>query len=316
MADIRDPLHNERTGVSEGLRYWSDATFPGGPRLDAIERVIQSPQLSDALRHSIGTSHSLYDRDPVLHRNVNDFGRLALGVLVLYLDATGGVTHRRLREVSGSGGLVSHGRATAILWQLRRIGYIAAESDGAGGLNYRYAPTQEMRRAFSDRVRTELEAFACIEPALAPALARFDEPDFNRAFWGDLGRRTLAAVADPLQAEFPIVPYSQRNAGLRVLFAMLPNLVPGGVFPSPGVVSLSITALAKRCGVSRTHVRRLLAELAAAGYYEPQGDGTGRITALLCEHLRYYFTFIYVGMAASAAVALDTCDAQTAKAAQ
>lgn len=316
VTDIHALLRDERTSVDEGLRYWSDATFPGGLKADAIERIIQSPHLSDALRHSIGRALSLYDRDPVLHRNVNDFGRLVLGVLVLYLDATGGVTHRRLRELSGRGGLVSNGRATAILWQLRRIGYVAAESDEARGQNYRYAPTEQMRRAFNARIRTELEAVAYIEPLFGPILARFDEPDFNRAFWGDLGRRTIGAMTNPMQGEFPIVDYSQRNAGMRVLFAILPDTATAGVYPSPCVVSLSIAALAKRCGVSRTHVRRLLAALTAAGYYEPQGEGMGRITPQLCEHLRYYFTFMYIGIAAAASGALETSDGLVARAAQ
>jgi hypothetical protein len=283
--------------VRTGLEFWSDVVGGGEIADHAIDRVKAAPGFAPAMRHSMQRALALYDQDTVMHRNMKDIGRFVLGVVALYMDATGGVTHRRLRELSGGAGITSAGRATAILWQLRRIGYVLAVTD-KNGKTERYVPTEEMRKAFRERFRLEYQAAAMIDPALNAVLERFDEPAFNRALMKELGEKAIDAVSQPFHEEFSVSRYSQRTAGMLVLFAILNARDSGeGVFPQIGHVNFSIAQLAKQFEVSRSHVRRLLKELEKANYFKQDvSDGGGELKPLLRDEYEKYYCYNYIGL--------------------
>nr|QQZ50136.1 hypothetical protein JKL49_26830 [Phenylobacterium glaciei] len=127
------------------------------------------------MRSSVRGAVAYYDAAPALHRDVKDVSRFLLGVLALYLDATGGLTHRRLRELSGKSGILSAGTATAVLLRLQLIGYVT-RTDAANGHSRPYKPTPAMEAAFRGRMRIEFEALTHLTDETAEMLARFDEP--------------------------------------------------------------------------------------------------------------------------------------------
>jgi hypothetical protein len=290
-------LLDTRALVSTGLEYWADVVGVGTLDDDAIARVKASPGFAPAMRHSMQRALGLYHENPVFHRNMKDIGRFVLGVVALYMDATGGVTHRRLRDLSGGAGITSAGRATAILWQLRRIGYVLAVTD-KNGKTERYVPTEEMRSAFRERFRLEFQAAAMIDPAMNAVLERFDEPAMNRALMKELGEKAIEAVSQPFHEEFSISRYSQRTAGMLVLFALLKTRDSGeGAFPQIGPVNFSIAQLSKQFEVSRSHVRRLLKELEKSGYFQQDiSDGGGELKPLLKDEYEKYYCYNYIGL--------------------
>jgi hypothetical protein len=298
--------------VQTGLEIWADALGDGLVEI-ARNRVAASPRFREALRNSVDSALRLYNSDPVLHRNAKDIGCFVLGLLALYCDATGGLTHTRLRSLTGGAGIMSMGRASAILWQLRRIGYIEAEVSGKGRA-YRYVPTEEMYAAFRARFRVEYESMALIEPGLASALACFDEPQFSRALMEQLGRHGIDAVGTPFSNALKLNAYSEKNAGMLILFALL-QAGTGDTFPPVGPVEFSLPALATRFEVSRSHVRRLLKELESMGYYRPLADGRGFLEAKLAEDLTTYFSINWVGLTTCAHAALEASAAEYAIAA-
>lgn len=280
-----------------GLESWRAALDNRRISAETIAHVRALPGFQDAIRSSVSNALALYDSDRALHRNAKDIGRLVLGIIALYLDATGGLTHRRLRAISGTTGIASTGRATAILWQLRRIGYVVAGGERVNGRSLRYVPTDEMTSAFRARFRIEVEAFCRIEPNAKEALSRFDEPAFFRAYVAEFGKLAIDAVLTPQAALNPLGSFSERSAGMLILYALLKEADRGREFPPVGPVTFSAPELARRFEVSRTHVRRLLGELERAGYYKNTGDGSGQLEQALADALQSFLAFGYVGAA-------------------
>lgn len=299
--------------METGLERWYAALENRQISRDALNEVATRPGFERALRHSVNAALALHDSDPVMHRNIKDVGRLMLGIVALYMDATGGLTHRRLRVVTGDVGLLSAGRATAILWQLQGIGYVVAESARMSGRSHRYIPTESMRRAFAARFRVELEAMAQIDPSIAPAVANIHSPTFFSGFIAEMGKLALDAVRNPQPALNPLSNYGERTAGMLVLYALLSAADTGEHFPPVGPVSFSVPSLSKRFGVSRTHIRRLLRELEQVGYFRSGSiEGSGFLEAPLATALSEMLAFGYIGHAACAHVAFQAGDSVNA----
>lgn len=268
------------------------------------------PRIDEALRHSVSAALDYFHANQVMHRNVRDIGRLILGVVALYLDATGGLTHRRLRALSGQTGVISAGTATAVLFRMRAIGYVHREETGGSGLQRRYVPTPEMVRAFQDRLRFELEAAAMVIDGCGAILPRYEEPGVFRAVIAVMGRETMQAVRNPRPDLDALNRLSVRTAGLLVLFDIVHAADrPGAPFAAEAEVEVSVAALARRYEISRSHVLSILRDLSAADFLERlSSDGLWRIKPALRDALLTFFTVIYAGMAGVESEALAALD--------
>jgi len=179
------------------------------------------PGFHDALRHSLAGGLRLCDGDAELHRFLVDNGVVVLCGVVLYLDATGGLTHRRLRDLSGIKGILSGGRISALLMRIQMIGYIRAVSPHTPGAVKLYRPTQKMMAAMKTRFRLELEAVTLMAPELEHLLDRYDGPDGLGAMAVTLGEATIAAAKRPLPQMKDIVEIGFRRAGNLLMCALV-----------------------------------------------------------------------------------------------
>ena len=282
---------------------------------EAIAEIWAHPRFQDAMRLSVETALALTESNPVYHTNFRDLGRLTLAVIALYLDATGGLTHRRMRELSGDVGMLSAGRATAILFQLRMIGYIVPTATRADGSATRYAPTQKMKEAFRARIRTELASIALLEPEMETLLARFDDDEVFRVYIAHLGSTFGRGIPREDMAGFNAL--SARNSALLILYNLLHAADTGGEFPPHGHAPISVAALARRFGVSRAHVLRILREAEQNGFVS-HGKGEEGVTIhpLLCEKFRLTYAVTYIVFGALGHRTLVTLSQPTARAAQ
>lgn len=272
-----------------------------------LQALCAHPRFDDALRHSVRSALAYFHANPVLHRNVKDVGRLILGVVALYLDATGGLTHRRLRTLSGQTGVVSAGTATAVLFRMRTIGYVVRDEGVGGGVARRYRPTPEMIQSFHDRMKIELDAAAMLVPEVAPISDRLGEPEVFRAVFTALGRESIVAASQP-RAELEVLNrLSVRSAGILVLYDLLAAADDGvSPFGSPAEVVISVSALARKYEISRSHVLSLLRDLEMADFVCRAGrDGRWALRPALGDSLRKFFGVIYLGMAFVAAQASE-----------
>jgi hypothetical protein len=277
------------------------------PRIQAMRA---DPRLGAAMRHSVTRSVAYYDAAPVMHRNLKDVSRFVLGVVALYLDATGGLTHRRLRELSGQTGIISTGTATALLLRLRLIGYVTPADVLPNGAIRLYRPTEAMVTAFRDRLRIELEACALIDPRIAPVLERLDEPDVFPHLMAAMGGDAINAARNPRPDTVAIDRLSMRSAGMLIMFQLMQDADRGQGFPPVGEAQVSVSGLARRYEVSRSHVLTILRDAEEMGLIVRLGEGRWRLEPALGEVFKTFYAVLYLGFikaarAAQAAMAGD-----------
>jgi len=290
------------------------AAEQGQARVGFAEHRIQAmradPRIEAAMRHSVNRSMAYYDAAPVMHRNLKDVGRFVLGVVALYLDATGGLTHRRLRDLSGQTGLISTGAATALLLRLRLIGYVAPAETLPNGATRLYRPTSAMITAFRERFRIELEACAMIDPRIASVIERLDEPQVFPNLMAVLGADAINAARHPRPDAASIDRLALRTAGMLIMFHLMQSADQGGAFPPVGEAQVSVSSLARRYEVSRSHVLTILREAEEMGLIVRLGEGRWRLEPQLGEVFRTFYAVLYLGAikgarAAQAAMAGD-----------
>jgi hypothetical protein len=268
-----------------------------------IQAMLADPRLEAAMRHSIRGALAFYDRAPVMHRNLKSVGRFALGVIALYLDATGGLTHRRLRELSGYSGFISAGAATALLLRLRLIGYVTPAESLPGGATKLYQPSPEMVNAFRERLRFEVEAAASFDSRIAPILDGLDEPGVFSDLMATFGADAIYAARHPHPGTAAIGRLSTRSAGMMVMYQLISDADTGGAFPPQGELRVSIAALARRYEVSRSHVLTILRDAESFRLIRRLDENRWRLEPALAEAFRILYAVLYLGIIQSARAA-------------
>ncbi len=278
-----------------------------GVLADAVADFLAQPRLSDAIRHTVECALEVCDNDTDAHANFRDVGRMLLGTIALYLDATGGLTHTRLREISGVAGTLSAGRATAILLHLRMIGYVTAQSKRADGSARLYVPTKRMKDIFRRRLRIEFESLAMIEPETEELLTRLDEDEAFRLLIANFGVLIGRGGNRP---EIELKHYdaiTAKSSGTIIMFNLFHAADQGLQFPSPGIARVQISQMARRFRVSRAHVLRVLREAEEAGFITRRVDGEGVVIhPLLCDTFRLYYAIVHIILGAVAHRTLTT----------
>lgn len=289
MTDIESP-----EGASSRTAGASDSVGFAEAHIQAMR---DDPRLEGAMRHSVNRALAYYRANPLMHRNLKDVGRFVLGVVALYLDATGGLTHRRLRALSGQSGLISAGAASAVLLRLRLIGYVTPHGPQVNGQVKLYRPMPAMVDAFRERVRIELEAAAVFNPRVAAILKRLDEPEVFPSLMAVLGDDAINAARHPHPDTIGIDRISTRTAGMMILYRILSDADQGAAFPPLGEVTVSVSGLAREFEVSRSHVLTVLRDAEQAGLMTRlEGEGRWRLEPAMGQAFRTLYAVIYMGM--------------------
>ncbi|MFZ3005093.1 MAG: hypothetical protein WA047_02875 [Phenylobacterium sp.] len=277
-----------------------------------LEAFLARPGMDDAIRRSVLGAVAYYDAAPTLHRDVKDVSRFLLGVLALYLDASGGLTHRRLRELSGKSGILSAGTATAVLLRLQMIGYVT-RADAANGHSRPYKPTPAMEAAFRGRMRIEFEALAHVTDEVDQMLARFDEPEVFAMLMTMMGDQSMQAAGSPNPDIEAFNKLAVRSAGLLILFDLMHQADTGGAFPPVGEVQVSVAAIARHYDVSRSHVLSVLRDIERAGWIDKRpGDGVWVLTPALRDDIRTFYGITYLGLIRASEMAFEALEARKA----
>lgn len=278
---------NKLPHTTSSLSRWDLA--PGADiSNEAIAEILDHPRFGDAMRHIARRALALMDAHPAHHRAFDDIGNFVLGMLALYLDATSGLTHRKLRELCGGAGVLSTGRATAILLRLRMIGYVRPVDDSQTRVR-RYAPTDTMLAMFKARFRIEFEAIEKFEPEVGKLLARFDEPEVFRMVCAGCGAFMYDAAKGRRPEYDVLTAVGGKRSGMVMIFHLFLALDDGGAFPRPGKLDVNVAALAARLGTSRAHVLGLLRDFERAGYFT-RGHPDSVEPVLAHVFARYYAT--------------------------
>jgi hypothetical protein len=195
---------------------------------------------------------------------VNDRGRLIMGFLAMYLhysrdpdDPLSGFTASRLKQICVEQTICSAGRAEAMLVLMRLFGHVEpAPETGDRRLRLLQA-TEHLLSSFRQRWEVTLNAMSAILPEGRQATAVLHDDAFTRAFvrnaWNQFATGFRLVNFVPETALF-----ADRNSGFMIMFSLLCAGGSADSFPPGKPVTISISALSRRFGVSRVHVRKLL----------------------------------------------------------
>jgi AraC-like DNA-binding protein len=258
MADGRD---------LEGMTRW-DAALP-----DARAALAEHPSLGAAAGALASAMSSLSSADGPLKRIFIDAGRYIAVMAAYYLHEEGELTLARLKALCAGSQLLSAGRARAVLRQLEHQGYVTSEPEG-GERGRRYAIAEPLASEWLAHLRAALAAARPIEPAVDLVLSAPDDGPI-RTFARLHAEALLATPAHDVVEPALIRVFMHPLAGNQILWT-LTLLAAEDEFPPRVAGPLNLSALAKRFGVSRTHLKRIFLAAEREGVARLGRDGMAR----------------------------------------
>lgn len=275
-----------------------------------LERLQAQPGFIEAVRSSAAGGVELYRNAPVLNAIVNDRGRLIISSMALYLhflseqDPSVALTAGRLKAIAVEQGVCSAGRAAAVVALMRWGGYLAPAAPKPGERWERLVVTPKLLATIKERWAMQLTVMSRLLPEAQDALEHLDDPRFVAAYSIAQGEHFFAGFRFVDYAP-EIAVFGDRNAGLLILL----SFVAQGASPeraAPETVNVSISALARRFGVSRPHVISVLRDAQQAGLIEREGEEV-RISERLSRAVERFHAVLYLFNLYSVRRGLQAC---------
>jgi hypothetical protein len=272
------------------------------------------PALPQAIRTDVLGTLDLFDRDKPFDRTVNDMAVFVLGVVALALHYSVGLSHRSLRNWVGRGGLISAGRATAILWRLRHYNLVVPVGQPENGKRVNFVPQPSMVDIYRRRLAVFATAVGKLDPEVESFAPRLNEDAPFRALMIAMGRALVSAAenSDPTLTTMERLTY--RTHGSMMLLCMVQTTYAAGAERPGGDFILSTAEIVHTLGVSPSHVRGFITELERVGFLERSGAGTkARLTPAFTEAFETYYSTFFAGVAEVVRAARTLLDISTMK---
>jgi hypothetical protein len=285
--------------ASAALFSWDD----GEPIPDQFyQRMIGHPAFPDAVRAMAEQLLALSASDRAIDGIFKDAGRYIAAASAAAMAS--GVTLAGIKRLCAKFGLLSPGRARAMLLYLRYLGYVSLRRERPAGRPARYRISPAFRAAWQAHLTIVLNAAGLIEPAAAQAAERLDEPAFFECFC----RLQLDGLAEGIRHWDPDMPFVRvfinRHAGTQIVWALLVQHGDGG-FPYAGPLAVSKSALARRFGVSLMHVKRLFADAISEGLIEQDEGHRPFLTDSAGEQIRFLYAAQLIRLLMTAARTIE-----------
>lgn len=284
------------------------------PSAEAIAMLRAHPRFPEAARQAAEGFLTLYQGNRLLNTLVNDRGRMLMGYITLYLhyfsdpaDPLSGLTVSRVKQLCVEQNVCSAGRAEAMVMVMRLFGYLEPVPH-AGDRRLRLLAATDDRLIQSHHERWErlFRAMAPVLPDGHAALAVMRSEDFTRGFVRELYRHFARGVRI-LDYAPDLALFADRNSGMMIMFSLLTAGGAGEAFPPSGPVSVSISAVSRRFGVSRVHVRKLIRDAEQQGFLAraPGADEQIVLRPQLTEAALNFFATTFLFLAQCARHAMD-----------
>jgi hypothetical protein len=267
-----------------GLMGWET-----GPRIsdDMLETVLAHPRLAAAAAALADGMLQVSARNRALDGIFKDTGRYVTALIVVHLHMLGELTLPNLKAYCTASGFLSPGRARALLSYLRHLHFIAPLPDSPGRGATRFTATETLTAAWRLHLRTALEAASMLEPAAQIVADWLEDPDIFALFSRFHTEELLGDTPQhPRLGDSFLRVLMHRHAGNQFLW----SLVAGtrNAFPPTEPIALSVAATARRFGVSRIHLRRMLDDAVRAGLFRYTADG-----AIVLDGARAHLSYLY-----------------------
>ena len=227
--------------------------------------------------------------DPAYQWIIKDLGRGAICMTAAILHYADDLTVQNLTAACVANSVSSPGRVNQVVRRCQEMGQFNVE-DGPGIWTRRRASVGPgLLRMLHERAICDMTAAVSLKPELRGGLEAMQTPDGAASAIMHLAlvsqeRRDLFAFGKKRPMNF----FLDREAGMSILFDLMASQAPDRarlLQEAP----LSRYALARRYGVSRAHINKLLAE---SGHTEAIGDRVV-FSETLSEALEAHFALIF-----------------------
>ena len=261
--------------------------MPQSPDLRAarVDAILAHPRFPEARRVQIDGYLALYSGDPTLNKLLVEGARHVIFTFVVCLaagqrdgDPATWLTLGRLQDVVTAHQVGSPGLVEALVTRMLDRGLLTSTPAPGDRRKRILAPTEAL--LMHDRDLLAVQAAPCAIIANAPGLilAMARDPAFQQA----QRVASLAAFADAmvLLGANPqmMALFVARDSGLLALYMLLSSALAS---PSGTFATVSYQHIADRFGISRTHVRDLVADAEAAGFMRATGEAVGTRAEIL-----------------------------------
>ncbi|MGA0603130.1 hypothetical protein ACO2Q3_20655 [Caulobacter sp. KR2-114] len=246
------------------------------------DELRRRPQYAAAARRLAANMLRDADEDAALGDMLRDAGRTVAALSAIYLDASGGLTLSRLKTFIAGFGLVSPGRARALLSLMLHLGYVRRHP---GSRPARYGLTPQFLASYARHEASLLDAAAIVEPAVRRVQRGLAEPAVLRRLVVEQGDAFVAGSGQTRAFDGWYRIFMHRLAGIQVLHGLV---AAADSFPPLGAIPFTSADMARRFQVSRVHVSRMIHDAAAGGFLVREAGGV-RFTAAGREALDWLY---------------------------
>ena len=254
----------------------------GRPRV-TIEGVLSHPRMPEAHAHYLSQFLGVYDGDPFLVRLLIESGRFFVHLLALLIEAGHDPSRREtwptiglLKSKMAMFGYASDRHMDQLIGRLCEVGYLQlspAEQDRRVRI---LASTEKMRAHDMAWRVANYAPLALLYPEYDYRAAMGPDPDFHRVH-----RRAgigLLPLAAKVMASLPdTMLYFDRAGGVVIVAALLHAALEQG---DTAYAAVPYAEIGDRFGLSRTHVRKVLAAAEEAGHVKLHARGGRRVELL------------------------------------
>ena len=265
----------------------------------AVSRVAAHPHFAMAARALARNMLDLASEDRALDTIFKDAGRYFATMWSFALHEEGGLTLPRLKAVCARSGLLSPGRAGALLRLLEHYGYLQRRPGLRGAAAY--APTPVFLAAWDRQFIAALAAAEILEPQVGALLA---DPAARRAYGRIHADGMLGAMPAEPQVSGFLKVFLHPYAGSQIVWVLVASEADPA-FPPARAGPISVAGLARRCGAARSQVARIFAEAEQAGLAHIDPEGMVVFGPQAREELGFFCAIQLVQILAAAARAVD-----------
>jgi hypothetical protein len=203
------------------------------------------------------------EADPALDGILKDAGRNIAAKGLAYLHATDGVTLPNLKALCQRIGMISPGRARALLLYLQHLGFVERTPERSADRPRRYQPTPSFTLAWRRQMRAMLECAAFIDPGANDVAARLDDPIVYDVFVRSISEGYLEALSIVDDRSPYFRAFMHPYAGTQLVHSLV--LEDPDHFPPQCIIAFSMKAAAARFDVSRMHLARMMERARRSG---------------------------------------------------
>ncbi len=231
----------------------------------AVARFRALPRFREAVEASARSTLVLHDEvEGALAWMWTDRGRYMTGMASVALLGMDALTAATLKAMVGAAGFSSPGRVAAFLTRMRDEGHLTMRRDASGALERHLQASPAYLDAFRRSRLSMVNALALMRPEAAQAAAAIAGDGFLSIETQVLRHHAAHRARFQTRPGDPLYNLIERDAALNIAFAWLGEQ-PVEREHMYEIVTLNTAALARRFGVSRIHVERLVADLQTRG---------------------------------------------------